>query len=357
MRATYTTCFFLGLVLAACGPSSHRGDDGDDTADDSGDDGDDSGDDGPSTDAPPPPPFPDAASCGNQTVPIEVQNLGEPPDLLVVLDRSGSMNELLPIFPPDFITKWTHMRNALNALASQHEDNIRLGLLEFPTNDDCAVDGSAVKVPIDLNQAAEIATYFATRGANGNTPSQLALAGALTYYNTIPVNPEGRFVLFATDGQPNCSTGDAAAETVAAVTALANAGVKTYVLGFGGAFIDDSVLNNSALAGQVPKPGGPPHYYAANNAAELDAALQTIAGGIIIPSCSYALASPPPDPNLVTVTLNGMTVPRSTAHTNGWDYYPDANTITFFGSYCTQIQSGAISEVGFAYGCPGPIVD
>ena len=105
------------------------------------------------------------------------------------------------------------------------------------------------------------------------------------------------------------------------------------------------------------KPGGPPHYYAANNAQELNAALQTIAGGIIVPSCSYALASPPPDPALVTVTLNGMQVPRSTAHTNGWDYYPDMNTITFFGSYCDQIQSGAITEVGFAYGCPGPIID
>jgi hypothetical protein len=164
--------------------------------------------------------------------------------------------------------------------------------------------------------------------------------------------------LFATDGEPNCSAGDPAAETVAAVTALANAGIKTYVIGFdAGGFGDDSVLNDSALAGQVPKPGGPPHYYAANSASELQMALDAIAGGVIIPSCSFTLASAPPDPDNVTVTLNGMVVPRSTAHTNGWDYYPDAMTITFFGTYCDMIQSGSAVEVSFVYGCPGPVID
>ena len=116
------------------------------------------------------------------------------------------------------------------------------------------------------------------------------------------IRDRGRFVLFATDGEPNCAGGvpdaSSATETVAAVTALASAGIKTYVLGFGGGFTDDSVLRNSAIAGGVPRAGNTP-YYVANDAAQLDAVLSQIAGGLIIPSCSYALASPPPDPDLV----------------------------------------------------------
>lgn len=349
MRSLRSLLLF-SLLAAGCGPSAPGADDtGDDEADARP---------GDRPDARPPGDPADAMSCGQQTEPIEVVNLGDPPDLLIVLDRSGSMSSPIPTFPPDFTPKWTIMRDALNQLAGTHENNIRFGLLEFPTNEDCAVDGgTAVRVPIDLGQAPEIAGYFSNRSAGGNTPAQLGLSAALTHYNGIPVNAAGRYVLFATDGEPNCSAGDAAAETVAAVTALASAGIKSYVLGFGGGFADDSVLDDSALAGQVPRPGGPPHYYAANSAAELEAVLDQIAGGIIVPSCSYELASAPPDPDNVTVTLNGQVVPRSTAHTNGWDYYPDSMTITFFGSYCDAIESGAITEVSFSYGCPGPVVD
>jgi hypothetical protein len=32
-------------------------------------------------------------------------------------------------------------------------------------------------------------------------------------------------------------------------------------------------------------------------------------------------------------------------------------TITFFGSYCEQIESGTVTEVSFVPGCPGPVVD
>jgi hypothetical protein len=354
MRRLLSLVCALSLA-AACGPTSTGDDDGDDDGDSTGNDGGDEIDSPGTTDGPI---VEQDATCGAQNTPIAVENLGDPPDLLVVLDRSGSMSSPIPMFPPNFTSKWMIMRDALNGLVADLEDNIRFGLAEFPTNDDCAVDGpAAVRVPIDLNQAAELMQYFATRSPNGNTPAQLGLQAALTHYNSIPVNPAGRYVLFATDGEPNCSAGDPAAETVAAVQALRAAGINTSVLGFGGGFVDDSVLNNSAQAGGVPRPGGPPHYYAANSAAELNAVLDQIAGGIIVPSCSYALASLPPNPDDVTVTLDGMVVPRSTQHTNGWDYHPDNMTITFFGTYCAQIMSGSIANVSFVYGCPGPVID
>ena len=358
--------FVMGLMLCAgCGPQPEGGD-GDGTGSGSGsnkDSGTSSGDDGggqPLTDGS----LilqPDGGSCGNQTVPISVMNLGDPPDMLIVLDRSGSMTTPVDLFNPFGATRWTTMRDALKMLTAARESQIKFGANMFPTDNNCAV-AAGTRVPIALNQAAMIATWLNGTSPDGNTPAHLGLQQAKLIYDGLPVNPAGRYVLFATDGEPNCGGAmmDQATETetLAAITALRTAGIKTYVLGFGNSFgsTGAAFLTQAATAGGVPRAGNP-NYYAATSAAALQAALNTIAGGIVRPSCSYMLASAPPVPNDVTVKLNGTTVPRSTLHTDGWDYHPDASTITFFGSACTQVMSGSITSVSFVYGCPGPKID
>lgn len=323
------------MLLAACGPTPKAKPDGGGGGDDGG---------GGNV---------DAATCGAQTQPIETMNQGDPPDLLVILDRSSSMNEC-PNGNPfcSNPTKWSIMDTALTSVVTSKQTQIKFGLLEFPSDNNCNVDSGA-EVGIALNAGSAFAGYFNGRNASGNTPSAPALENALTYYNGIPANTAGRYVLFATDGQPTCSSDSN--NTVAAVTALFNAGIKTYVLGFG-QFGGDSLLTAAANAGGTARPGAK-KYYEATSAAELDQALNDIAGGVIVPSCTYALASAPPDPTNVTVTIGGTPVPRDTNHANGWDYYPDAMTITFFGTYCDQIKSGAVGDVTFVYGCPGPVIN
>ncbi len=305
---------------------------------------------------------PDAELCGAQTEEIEIINLGDPPDLLIVLDRSGSMM-LAPGFPPLGDSKWNIMKSSLQTVLSAREANIRFGLSVFPTDNECGVDPGA-RVGIQLHNAAPIMSYLNSTSPNGNTPAHFGLQEALAYFNTIPVNPAGRYVLFATDGIPNCGGSppnvdiETPTETVAAVTALANAGIHTFVLGFGGIFgLDPQVLNDSAQAGLEPVPGGPPYFYQADDAASLQAVLDTIAGGIIVPSCSFELTSLPPVPDDVAVYFDGVAVPRNPSQQNGWDYHPDASTITFFGSYCDQLTSGQVGEVSFMFGCPGPVVN
>lgn len=301
------------------------------------------------------------SGCGLQEEEIGLVSLGDPPDLLIVLDRSGSMTSPIQIFPPNPFgpTRWTVMRDALKDVVMQTENNIRWGLSVFPTDNDCGVS-AGTQDPIDIGNYSDIAGWLDGNSPNGNTPAHLGLQEALAYYNTIPINPAGRYVLFATDGVPNCDDVDMDPDgkTLAAVTALANAGIKTYVIGFGDPLgLDVQLLNDAATNGQTPRAGGPPYYYEATDAASLQMALDAISGGVIVPSCEYALDSAPPDPDAVTVKVNGMVVPRSTNHTNGWDYHPDASTITFFGSYCTDIESGAVTEVEFFFGCPGPVID
>jgi len=315
--------------------------------------------------------IPGDSSCGSQEEPIELTENGDPPDLLIVLDRSGSMNVppgLIPI--PGQPTKWQIMKQALSDIMIAKQNNINFGLVVFPSvgaaDPVCGVT-PGIDVPIAPGNAMAINSWLAPKTADGNTPAHLSLQDALNIYNGLPTNPAGRYVLFATDGLPNCGgtpsvpDTDSGTETVAAVTSLAGTpnDIKTYVLGFGVGLplgIPAGVLDDAALAGEVPRPGGPPHYYEANDATQLEQALNAIAGGIIVPTCEWSLASQPPDPDLVTVTIDGTPVPRDTGHANGWDYHPDASTITFFGSYCAQIESGAVANVRFTFGCPGPVV-
>ncbi|MCP4445091.1 MAG: VWA domain-containing protein [Myxococcales bacterium] len=303
------------------------------------------------------------ASCGAQTAEIPLIELGDPPDLLIVLDRSGSMT-LPPGFPISFgASKWDIMENAIENITNTYNNNIRFGVASFPSDDDiCGVTPGA-DVSIDIGNAPAVNAWMGSHSPDGNTPAHLALQNASSIYSGLAANPGGQYVLFATDGAPNCGgtpvdpdTGSAD-QTVAAVTALNAQGVGTYVLGFGSVLgLDTGVLNDAAIAGGHPKPGGPPHYYHADDAQSLDAALMAIAGGIVEPSCSFDVTETPPDPDLVTVTIEGTPVPRDAAHNNGWDYHPDANTITFFGAACASVQEGETS-VSFVFGCPGPIVD
>ncbi len=300
----------------------------------------------------------DAATCGAQMANIGVVNLGNPPDLLVVLDRSGSMTDLPAVFPPIFESKWNIMEDALKSITVMKDQSIKFGLMDFSSDGNCGVS-TTPNIGIALGTSGMFGTYYATRTPTGNTPSHLALGAALTYFQSIPVNPAGRYVMFATDGLPNCLGGDpnmtSYPETVAAVQALHDAGIPTYVLGLD-SFADQTVLNDAAVAGGEAQAGAT-KYYDASNPTSLATALQAIAGGIVIPSCTFALQSAPPDPNNVTVTLNGTAVPRSPSHASGWDYYPDAMTITFFGSTCQAIQMGASTNVSFVYGCAGPVIN
>src|SRR5688500_16061914 len=107
----------LLFAVFACGPTK-----GGNSGDDGG--GDDAGN-NPPADAEIYFDSPIDSSCGAQTENIGVMNLGDPPDLLVVLDRSGSMTSPPPVFPPIFDSKWLIMKNALIAITTQKDMQIK----------------------------------------------------------------------------------------------------------------------------------------------------------------------------------------------------------------------------------------
>jgi hypothetical protein len=307
-----------------------------------------SGDAGPG--GPGPNEFIDAPIC-DQTTPIPVTTVSKTPDVMLVVDKSGSMGDPLQTGGQ----KWSVMRNALNQVVSAKQDEINFGLLLFPADDQCGVN--PVQVGIAGMNATMITNQLAPVSPVGATPTYMALGMAQNYYATFPVNPDGRYVLLATDGLPNCAgnganpNGATVSESIDAIEALAAAGIKTFVIGFGDINADPTTLQAMAVAGMTD------NYYPANSPADLQAALDAISGTVTSASCSFALDTVPPDPSKLSVTLDGAVIPRDPSHATGWDYDPATNTITFYGSTCDEIASGTGSVVGVDYGCGGPIIE
>ncbi|HJZ87513.1 MAG TPA: vWA domain-containing protein [Polyangia bacterium] len=285
---------------------------------------------------------PDAMSCGMQD--FTLQRL--PPDLLIVQDKSGSMND-----PPSGggASKWQQITTALSMSVVMSQAQIRWGLVFFPSDILCGTS-STPSVPVGPNNAGAVQSAIAGTSPGGATPTQHAVRDATSYLlGLADSNP--RYIVLSTDGEPNCSFGvndNAGAEQ--AVTDAANMGIRTFVIGISAGSMADGVLNQMAQNGGEARAGGPPYYYSVNNQSDFVNAINAITGQVV--SCTFQLTMQPPDPNMVRVTANGTIVPRDTTHMNGWDFGAGNMSITFYGSWCNMLQSGSITDVHAIFGCP-----
>lgn len=307
----------------------------------------------------PDPPVKLDASCGGQSIPIQLVQKGDIPDMHLVVDRSGSMMTPIDFFNWALGTKWDVMRKTVTSLVETYKVNIRFALTVFPSDDNCAP--GKIDVPLQMGNTPAIKQKLAGTGPNGNTPTHTTLAAVRTYLKSVPPVKGGRYVLLATDGMPNCGAtvdADTGPETLTEVQNLAGDGVKTFVVGFGSIVAGNpALLNQLAAAGGVPNPKPPHQFYPATNEQELKDALFNIAGGIIPPPCTYKLNSPPQDPENVTVLFDGVPVPRTKSNKDGWNYTGGGTEITFFGSYCDKLRKGEVKNVQFIFGCKGPVIE
>ncbi|MBX3247545.1 MAG: VWA domain-containing protein [Myxococcales bacterium] len=320
-------------------------------------------------DAGPPPPWSDAgpmvdAGC-DLASPVETAIIGDPPDMLLTVDISGSMCLGVGLVPGGE-SKMLIMQRALTDVVSAFEARINFGMMLFPSDNTCGA--GTVRNPIAPRNASAITTtlnglttdtFSCALRHQGATPTHTSIDAARSYYAPREVNPIGQYVLLATDGLPNCGaplpdggTEETVDETVAAIEALFAAGVRTYVLGFGADFTGGgTALNRMAAAGGTGTP------YNARSDAELRRALEMIAAAIIPPSCTVELSGPTRDPRLFQVRFDGgPLIPRNEARTSGWDYDAATNTITFYGPECTRLQGGTVVSVDVDFGCPGPLI-
>jgi hypothetical protein len=292
------------------------------------------------------------ANCGTQTSNASQQ----PADVLLVLDRSGSMSDDIATngtctgrgAPANCMARWPTMTTALNQVFAASPNGVQWGLKFFasPSGGTCTVN-PGVEVPVGPGTATQIETAIGATSPANQTPTTAAINAAAAYLETL-TDGLPHFILLATDGQPNCDPGTSGsttpavvANTVAAITAAASAGIKTYVIGIGPSAGN---LDNFAAA------GGTGTYFPATSPAQLDAALSTIVGAVA--SCVFTMASAAPDPNNIGVYLDKTNkVPVSV--TDGYSLSADNRTITLSGSYCDGIKSGTYKLVQVFFGCPG----
>jgi hypothetical protein len=147
---------------------------------------------------------------------------------------------------------------------------------------------------------------------------------------------------------------------VQAVSDALSAGFPTFVVGIATTKTNSNArLNALAQAGGEGNPSTNPlasHYYLANDASGLQAALQAITGQIS--SCLFPLKDPPPvpnDPDKAGVYLgsNMTKVPYDASKADGWAYVDSADSaIQIFGSWCQMVQADGAGAVQIIFGCP-----
>jgi hypothetical protein len=296
---------------------------------------------------------------GDSNVCEVVQLVADPqvPDMMIVLDRSGSMQDG---------GRWMPSVSAVRKITQQLQSRIRFGLALFPEDNtqtistmttnggfsisfgggDSCLPGKVV-VPIAEMNAGPIGMTLDMTRPNGGTPTSETLLKLLDTFAETDSSPDAKqhpkFVLLVTDGAPTCPNGNGGEAnqpdidaSYSAIEMLTDHMVKTYVIGY-----DTMSPGNEMLAqvldGFAQRGGtGDMKHRPVEDEASLTAALESIASTIA--TCSFALDKAPPRADYVLVTLDGKQLNLDDA--NGWRMVDD-KTVEIVGQACNTFKSGA----------------
>lgn len=303
-----------------------------------------------------------------------------PSNTLILLDRSGSMNER---------GKWQAAVAGLSTLLGRLSDNARVGITFFPSARNSSEASSyvtpAVEVaPLSTNRAT-LLTVLRTTSPSGNTPMVCGINGVQRYYQDYR-GDGARNVILITDGVPTdeCAQGlpfcsllppDLACliardpliqnqvRVAVARAAMASPPIKLYVAGTPEA--SDTFLSDLAVIGGTQRTpdcrGSMTCHYRLQTAsfeADLTMALQDIESRSL--TCEFQVDADPSrvDPDRVNVNIQGAAmstsrlIPRDVDHREGWDYTEGRRSIVVYGSGCDQIRTDAQVRVQILFGCP-----
>jgi Mg-chelatase subunit ChlD len=299
------------------------------------------------------------SNCGN----LSKRTTRQPVDVLLVLDRSGSMDFSITqdcYCTQDAVTKYgslctdtTGCTTRWNAVKPAVRDTlanssyVNWGLKFFPSagaNTNCTVD-STMEVKVSDQSAADVQSAVDNAKYEYSTPTAAAITAATAYFGAL-TDGHQKFILLATDGEPNCGGNPASAATddingaTSATAAAYAAGYKVYVIGIG---------PNLGNLTQLAKNGGTTDFYKVSSPQDLTNALSSISK--LVGSCSYNSDQPPPDPKNVAVYVNGRKIEQDA--TNGWTFGTSPQEIVLTGDYCTQMTTGDQADVQILFGCPG----
>ncbi len=345
-------------------------------------------------------------ACG-QTV---IKGSSKEVDILLVIDRSGSMSATPSGFATD---KWTALKNALPAALDPVKGGISFGVEVFPNNLstpipvsctsecwDMPPGESAIEVPVGPGTTT-LPTIVSKLAAppSGGTPTRAALQAAYDYFTAGSGKALGgdKYVLLATDGGPNGNTTaclqatctvnmdrnefgggfpnycDAnlvadgpkscldGSPTETLLKTMAAAGIKTFVVGIPGTEPYVATLDALAEAGGARAAAASPKYFAVTAAGGVDGLKQVFEfiTHQLIKTCDIQLQSTPPDTNKLNVYIDGTVVPQ--AGPDGWELKSsDASSlpvVSLKGATCAAIEASGASKVQIVYGCRDTVIN
>ena len=225
--------------------------------------------------------FADVAA--SETGPIGDGGTCDPPDMMIVLDRSDSMksapnackqsNQICSsgaqccsgvctsqrcVGSGDAGTsesKWQLAVEAVDLITQAPTDQTtRFGLELLPDVPCVSVQGQGmcgsgvVAAPIGLGNGAAIASELTSTQLELGTPIGGALHVAQTTLANVKAPNRSQYVMLVTDGGETCKIDP----PLPIVQSLAASGIDTFVIGFGGA-VDAALLNDLACAGMTAK--------------------------------------------------------------------------------------------------------
>lgn len=308
-----------------------------------------------------------------------------PPDLMIVLDRSGSMMRTTQGQPRSAgeTVRWDYTRLALSSVMTATDGDVAWGLKMYPTckpgnnpndpleclPDSCASNG-LLETP-DLGKAAAFNTLILNNTPRmdvGATPTAPAVVDAVAVLKARN-NGRPKYILLATDGDPNCgldaamvrkASVDDAQGAVAAVAEAKAAGIDVFVLGIAikdpAATTDMGLLKAHRTLNMMADAGGRARigdikYYPATSETDINKAVTEIAAAAV--SCTLPLAQNPPADASTRVDIDKVLVEENV--TEGWSFGPNRSSVILNGTLCAKRKRGDLNKIIISFTCPGRI--
>jgi hypothetical protein len=265
---------------------------------------------------------------------VTVTGEPEPPNVMLILDRSCSMAG----------QRWTDLTTVVTSLVTNYDAEVNFGAQFYPQvvgADTCSV---AIDVPVAPMNGTTITNLITGNGPTGLTPTLPAVQTSVAHLQSLMSAGDPVQILIA-DGDVNeCGS---ATDVEAALSAAYNGGIDlsipTYAVSVGGTLTQ---LQNFAVA------GGTGNYIETSDLSSLNAAMDAIVEGVL--SCKIALDPPPDYPEDVEVSVGGVVYPQlanAAACGDGWYYTtPAKDELELCGAACDQLK--VTFQADIAYKCP-----
>lgn len=267
---------------------------------------------------------------------VTVTGEPEPPNIMLLLDRSCSM----------IGQRWTDLQAVVSTLVANYDAEVNFGAQFFPEaeatgNEQCNVN---LDVPVAPMNGATITNLITSLQPDWDTPIYPAVALSIQHLEGLASQGDKVQILVA-DGDVNgCGeVSDVETALTAAYNAGADPSIPTYAVSVGG---DVAQLTAFAVA------GGTMDYIPTTDLSSLNAAIDSIVEGVI--SCKIALDPPPDYPEEVEVSIAGVVYPQlpsATSCGDGWYYTtPAKDELELCGAACDQLK--VTFQADIAYKCP-----